>query len=369
MSHRISRTLSLMAVFAVLLALPVPAHAQGYTFTKIADSAEGLDSFGCPGINDRSDVVVRATRDEDGVTVIFVHTDQGRIPIADNSSRFGFMGRNPSLNDQGAVSFAANVDAGGEGIFRGSGGPLATIAQTDPGQFNFFGFDTSLNNSGRVAFKAELDDFDEGLFSGRGPTAIGPGVTTHYLASTSPFGGDDSRPSINDVGAIAFEEFLDAGGRGIFVIRGSFFITIADDSGPIDSAQDPTLNAHGVVAFHAFLDDGGQAIFKGDGGPLETIADTTGPYSSFDFAAPSLNDDGLVAFPVSLDTGGQGIFTGPDPDADRVIMTGDMLDGSVVTSLSLCWEGLNNGGELAFSAQLDDGRSGIFRATPSMRSG
>jgi hypothetical protein len=45
------------------------------------------------------------------------------------------------------------------------------------------------------------------------------------------------------------------------------------------------------------------------------------------------------------------------------------LDGSVVTSVGLCWEGLNNGGELAFSAELDDGRFGIFRATPSMESG
>jgi hypothetical protein len=70
---------------------------------------------------------------------------------------------------------------------------LTTIASTAD-EFNFFGFDTSISNIGEVAFKAELDEefgFEEGLFSG-----FGRAVTTHYLASTSDFGGNDSRPAI-----------------------------------------------------------------------------------------------------------------------------------------------------------------------------
>lgn len=56
--------------------------------------------------------------------------------------------------------------------------------------------------------------------------------------------------------------------------------------------------------------------------------------------------------------------------ADRVIATGDTPDGSTVTNLSFCEEGLNDSGQLAFRADFEDPdtfetRSAIFRATPS----
>jgi hypothetical protein len=115
------------------------------------------------------------------------------------------------MNDLGEVSFAARLNevdkATGdtiEAIVRGDGRRLTEIASTAE-QFNFFGFDASVNNSGVVAFKAELDtqfNFDEGLFSGSGDRKLG--TTTHYLASTSPFVGEDSRPSINNAGTSPF---------------------------------------------------------------------------------------------------------------------------------------------------------------------
>ena len=68
----------------------------------------------------------------------------------------------------------------------------------------------------------------------------------------------------------------------------------------------------------------------------------------------------------------RGIFVGPDPMNDRVIATGDTLDGSTVQNLIFCEEGLSDSGELAFVAQLadnpdtpeDDFRMAVFRATP-----
>ena len=59
-----------------------------------------------------------------------------------------------------------------------------------------------------------------------------------------------------------------------------------------------------------------------------------------------------------------GIFTGPDLLADKVIATGDPLAGSTVTDVFSFRNGLNDSGQVAFYAQLDDGRSGIFRADP-----
>ena len=92
----------------------------------------------------------------------------------------------------------------------GSGKKPTTIATT-AGEFQRFGFEPTVNNSGVVAFKAQLDTFDlrPGLFSGQGGKRAN--ITTHYLSSNSQFSefGTLSRPSINNLGDIAFEESVD----------------------------------------------------------------------------------------------------------------------------------------------------------------
>jgi hypothetical protein len=360
MNRSMTRVLAVLLAVTFAAVLAASAPAQEYKFTKIVDSSQGLDPDGCPAINDEGHVAFKAVSDQ-FVEAIF-RTDKRSLTtiVSEDTGGFSFLGRNPSLNDVGQVSFAARLSGGGgEAILVGSGGPLTTVARTEPGEFNFFGFDTSLNDAGQVAFKAELDDFDEGLFVGSG----GP-VTEIYLASRSQFLGTDTRPSINDGGQIAFHEQLDEDfSSGIFLFDDDRFVTVADASGPLSSASDPQLNNVGVVVFRAFLDSGGSGIFIGSGGPLTTIADTTGPFSFFG-SRPSINDGGIVAFGASLDTGESGIFVGPDPVADRVILTGEKLRGSTVTNAFICSEGLNNAGEIVFVAQLADGRTGIFVATP-----
>lgn len=374
------RVLTALFALALVLAIASPALAQGYTFIELVDSADDRFDpfeFGCSSINQRGDVAFRAARltddpfnSADGIYRVNAGSARVITTIVENSGQYDFIGVNPSMNDTGAVSFAANLDGPGEAILRGSGGPLTTIAMTEPGPFNFFGFDTSVSNSGEVAFKAELDrefNFDEGMFSGRG----GP-TTTHYLASTSPFDGNDSRPSINNRGRIAFDETIDFE-SGIFVAtrdtRG--FLTIAAPD-PDRFVRGPSLNDDGLVAFYAsFFDEGAdefvEAIMTGRGGPLTTVVDTRGQFSSFGFRPPSLNNRGEVAFTADLDDGGRAIFVAPD---QRVIGVGDTLDGSTVTGLSFCEEGLNDAGRLAFIAFLEDPdspegfRAAVFRAIP-----
>lgn len=365
MTHRIARafvTLVALAATAMLTVLTPTAQAapEEYAFTEILDGGTDWVEFGCPALNDRGQVAVRGQR-ESGAERILRGSGGPLTVIAKDSRGITFLGRNPSINDRGDVSFAAGLRGASEAIYRGRGGELVEIANTEPGRFNFFGFDTSINDQRRVAFKAELDNFDEGLFSGRGE-----GVRTHYLASTSPFQGDDSGPSYNDVSEIAFVEFVDDDGTGIFVVTpDDEFIEIATDEGPIGFLGDPSLNNLGQVAFHAFFDEGGEAILMGDGGPLTTVADTTGPFESFGFGGPSLNVHGDVAFTAALDGSFEtGLYVGPDPEADRVIGPGDPLDGSVVTNVVACNEALNDHGELAFFAQLEDGRMVVYRATP-----
>ena len=75
-----------------------------------------------------------------------------------------------------------------------------------------------------------------------------------------------------------------------------------------------------------------------------------------------------MAFLATLENGTTGIFVGLDSVQDRVIATGDMLDGATVTSLAFCEEGLNNSGQLAFTAFFENPetfktRVAVFRAT------
>ncbi len=340
------------------------AAANGYRFTIVVDNdRDGFDAFGfgCPAMNEAGVIAFHGIRAFSFASGIF-RSGPRLTAIALDEGQFGFIGVNPSINNRGDVSFAASVGGGEYEILRGSGGALTTIAETETGPFAFFGFDTSIDDAGNVAFKAELDNFDEGLFHGAG----GP-ATTVYLASTSKFLGHDGGPAFNPAGQIAFQEDLDDGGSGMFLWTGSRFITIATDRRPPIGGffRPPSLNAGGVVGFHAFLREGGnEAIFKGSGGPLTRVADSRGAYSSFDFGGPSINDPGVVAFSSTLDTGEQGIFVGPDPVADRVILAGDALGGATTTNFVFCREGINNRGQLAFLAFLDDGRSLIVRATP-----
>jgi hypothetical protein len=360
--------------------------ATPYSFTRVADStADGFDpnSFGCAAINAPGDVAFRAGRlAPDGFNTIpgvyRANADGTLTTIAEDPRRFVVIGFNPSINDAGQVSFAARLDSGKkpdtEAILRGSGGKKLTTIATTSGQFNFFGFDTSISNSGEVAFRAELDEelgFDEGLFSGSGGKK--GAVTTHYLTSTSEFDGSDARPSINNLGDIAFRESVDFV-PGIFVGREGEFVQIAV-ADPDGSFGEPVLNDAGTVAFQrSFTDEATgefvEEIVTGNGGPLTTVADTRGGFAFFGFRPPSLNNQGDVAFQATLDDGTSGIFVGPDPVADRVISTGDTLDGSTVQNLTFCEEGLSDSGELVFVATLEDPdtpegfRVAVFRATP-----
>lgn len=390
MRRTIHGLLGSLVALGLFVAQPVPAYAQAYTFTRVADSAaDGFSpfSFECSAINNGGDIAFRTARVTAGVSPlvqgIYRANADGEprlTTIAQFADGSDFLGQIPSINDLGQVAFAVSDFnprdfTETKSIMRGDGSRPVTIASTVASTahaFNTFGFEPTVSNDGVVAFKGQLTNFDQGLFSGRGV-----GLLTTYLASNSQFSefGTLSRPSINDLGRIGFEESVDdTGASGIFATEGNGFLTIAaPDPNVIVSRSN--FNDAGTATFHRFFNDrAGEELVTGDGGPLTVIADTNGPFQSFgfflSFVPPALNDNGDVAFLADLDEGGTGIFTGPDPVADRVIQTGDTLDGAVVKSLRFCDDGLNDSGQLAFQATFDDPnvpdgiRVAVYRATP-----
>jgi hypothetical protein len=333
--------------------------------------------------------------------------------IADTSGALAGFSATVSLNNRGTVSFIAATSAGEPAVFTGNGGPLTLLANGN-GPFDGFGaWNTSINASGTVAFNGDLIDGGGGMFtaSRRGIAAIGPSGaliatglrpainnagTVAFLGSPPPSGvglfagrGDTlltvyqsgppspfftfGSPAINENGTVAFL----AGVRGtpvwegIFTGDGGSTTTIADSRSRFFSLDsEPSINNAGTVAFAAILVNGVSGIFVGDGGPVTPIADSTGPFSDLWLSSPVINNKGSVVFFAELDAGGVGIFTGPDPVADKVIVVGDPLLGSMVEEFFLNGSrlGFNDRGEVAFVASLADGREVVVRATPRHRS-
>jgi hypothetical protein len=372
-----------LAALALGAAVAAPAHAapKTYVFTKVVDSAAaGFNrntlTVACPSINSLGDIAFKSERN--GVDGIY-RADAGGgittiVEVGDDSGLAILANGNPSMNDSGQVSFGASTSDGEQVILRGDGTTLTTIASTST-EFASFENNTSINTAGEVAFDGQLDSGASGLFSGSGGA-----TTTHYLTTAnatvdgSPalFLTASDRPSINDPGDIAFRSELENTFRqDIFRGQEGSFITISA-SNPPQGLTPPLLNDGGTVAWQtSSFDETGfvSAIVTGGGsGPDTTVADSTGAFDVFDSYA--LNNAGAVAFSATLDGDDLGIpsiFVGPNPKKNRVIGPGDKLDGGTVVGLNFCEEGLNDSGQLAFVADIEDRngdvRTGVFRAT------
>jgi len=123
------------------------------------------------------------------------------------------------------------------------------------------------------------------------------------------------------------------------------------------------INSSGAVAFGFFRDGVGIATADSEG--VNIIADTAGGFSSISLA-PAINDNGDVAFSASIEGGPSGLFVGGDPVNNLVIANGDPLFGSTISDLGFAFfrHGFNNRGQIAFQYGLANGQSGIAVATP-----
>ncbi len=353
-----TRSTFLLPLAALCLLLHVPARAQNYAFSLIADNSGRLSQFfGSPSINNAGTVAFYATLNGDaGAQGIFTGSGSGGPLTAITNLPASL----PYINAPGTVAFV-----GRKGIVTGDGGPLslaAAPADIVGGALAVVDIQLGgINSAGVVAFGARrflgyqghVPHYDQVVY------VAAQGVVTPVAGGFSP--------SINDAGDVAFlgpDGSLRAG-------RGGAVATLAAPGGAFQWLSGPVINNAGKVAFLAGLnglpfDAGGQGIFTHHAGVLTRIADTGGPFRGLQ--SPCLNAAGGVAFLAYLDTNGRrpGIFTGPDPARDRLIAAGDALFGSTVTSLGFGRPsyGLNDRGQVAFFAALADGRQVVVRADP-----
>lgn len=353
------------ARFALVLTLTCTAGARAatpYTFTKIADSNDGFELFNIyPSINNHG-VVAFSARNAAGATFIYTGDGGPLHLIADSLGAYSNVFSVPFINDSGYVSHNAALDSGGGGVYVSNGTTTTTIATSASGvPFS----EATINNDGWVSFIR---------FSG-----IGGQVADIYLWDTSTltilthapgmvFSTVTSYgPPLNDSGMLV------ANGTRV----GNEFVAYRHDGTtwerigpypPTIAAFAADINDAGTVVFQGLGPAGYRGIFVGDGDvTIDIFADNSGAYSNLLF--PSMNNSGLVAFKGLLDVGGEGFFTGPNAVTDKIIVTGDPLDGSTFVSGLNYSAALNDSGQFTFSATLADGRVGIFRADPVPEAG
>jgi hypothetical protein len=235
-----------------------------------------------------------------------------------------------SLNGQGQVALVAGNIIGDSAVYRGNGTMLTAVVvsgATAPNGGTYLGFDfPSINAGGEIAFRAYVDNHDLGA---TGPTAVyrwdGTEVTT--IAIQGQTLSAIHAPVINDAGDVAF-----GADNGIYLYTNDALL-------PIAQALQPTPD--GTTTFY-----GGDGSFGHD---------------------PLLNNHGQIAFAAEINGAGGvllGIYVHDGTNLVEVARTGQILAGGVVTALSL--GGLNEQMQVAYLAELADGRQVVARFDPIM---
>ena len=213
---------------------PVPGIAGG--------TLAGVES---PALNDRGDIVFLATvrRGRETVEAIYGRVNGKLRKIvaqgdpAPAGGAFGGFGA-PTLNNRGAVGFAAAVDGRGVpgGLFIVEADALRMVVgagDDSPGGGMFFKFAErlSLNDAGLIVFNAHL----KGAPSPGGVFLVDRGAPRKLalVGDPAPGGGNFSHfglwPSLNDAGLVVFTSSVDGGSHpiGIFLAKGESVSRVA----------------------------------------------------------------------------------------------------------------------------------------------
>ena len=344
--------------------------------------------------------------DEDGGGVVPVVLD-GDSTADGNGQLNVILSNHPAIASNSQVAFWAEVYnavggfGNGSGIFRseGSGSALARIVRTGQvpplGSSYFEGFSyPDVNSSGEVAFVGYLDSGPEGIYRGSGGELTTIALETDELhPGWEIFRLDSGLVPINEDGVVAFvAEFSPPNIEAIF---------LGDGSGPpqrlVFGGQTPDAGQPGFLPYYfstnVALNNREQVVFTGTGGPstgifraepghVVAIAREDGPVPGtasgtftnlwgYEFA---LNERGDVAFKAQFQAGGKtqtGLFLYTDQTGllPAIVQEGTQLGGGVVEDIDFAGvgpeprsgesTGLDETGRVVFRFELDYPLAGI----------
>lgn len=307
-----------------------------------------------PSINELRDVAFVNTEtsiltDENGVP-IFDETNQPIIQLDRTTIKIGNGEQEPVTLVESTEPFntLTGLDLNDRGTILYVQGNLLNIPVDFPVATNIF----TLNAEGITTTIASTD----GIFS-----SFDVGLDT--VGGDGPLTSLDISPSINESDQVAFSAGLDAGGQGIFVGDGKTTTEIANSYGEFDLFSSPDINDEEEIAFLVQRDNGSRGIYLDSYGETELLVDDSGQFSLFN-SQPALNNNGEVAFYAELDDGSAGIYVASEIGSELIVSVGDEINDSTVKDLIIVQDGLNDFGQVAFQAELEDGSFAIFRADP-----
>ncbi len=130
------------------------------------------------------------------------------------------------------------------------------------------------------------------------------------------------------------------------------------------SLQDPAYDGSSSAFYGS--GGGGAGVYTNQGGPLRTVADTGTPIpeASGNFtsiAIDSVSIDGDIAFEATGAGGLRGVYIEKDGVLEKVVATGDVVDGRTVSGVSIGRDGFSNG-YLAMRLSFPDFGSTFYAA-------
>ena len=437
------------------------ALPSGYGFTALAElgqpapGPEGgqfIFDFETGGLNNQGQVVFTADLSPDGVSDIgegvFLGGKGGLAQIirvgetAPGGGTFGGFGSfSPdTINNSGDAAFGFGQNPltfpigtnGGVYLFHHSSGKVTAVVTpgvtSAPGGGTFQGalFHPNLNSGGDLVFTGIVPaDIGPGASIGLGAGIFLADRNGHLFEIARP--GDPApggntfdfaqNPAINNRGDIAFGAHVAADpcitlGQtlpvNIFCAESVYFrngqtgaiqsiahqgTAIPDSAGggTFDYAYAPVLNSRGQILFDAGLagtsvpfngsTTDSQAIFLDSNGSLVAIARQGDSMpgggklvsASFNAGNYGINETGDVAFNALLDNGKEGVFLWSHGSLSPIAETGVVIPGvgtidkldEYGTGLPNSWVDINDQGQVAFAAVLTDGNVALLLATPT----
>src|SRR3990172_4585446 len=200
--------------------------------------------------------------------------------------------------------------------FQGGSYEFTPIASTGDPFTDFAPYVPAVNNLGVVAFQATLRAGGSGVFAGSGG----------QLSSITEVPMDSvrdvcSHPDIDDRGSACYYANLTSGRRAVVLVRDGRISTLVGNAGPLG----PTINEHGTMAYRTGAESEATGIFTRSDGLVTPIAATGEVFSAFG-QFPVMDDAGSVAFCASLAGGGSGVFVASAGDIETIIDTDGLFD-------------------------------------------
>ena len=340
----------------------------------IVDNNGDLATLSAPSINDSGTIALFGTLD-DGDRGIFTFDDESLTPVVRDSEldEFGSLSENISLNNNGSLVYTVeNLDpSSGFGTIDlrlNQNGLMTTLDSLSRNVQLFQRYNNFVVNNNDIVVANTFSGAPR--ISVRDLELFFPDGTSERIADGGAVTGgglDFDRLGIEDINnqnivAYTATNFAEDD-TSIYTTDGRVIPLSTDElgQGNLDNQKDIVINDSGTILINIVQPTGeGELLQSTAEDTLNTLVSTDGLFDSFGEVA--LNNEGQIAFGAVLDDGIEGIFTGVDAVGDRLIAVGDPLSGSEVIDLEFDTEGLNNSGTISFQAALADGTVGIYQA-------